>query len=105
MKVSVQIIVEHEGLDGPIVEEVACLCRGDLMPETLGLTLDEGKTLLAQIQKSMVAHQAAEYVEQQRPCSDCGQRRANKGEHDQGFRPEREVSIIGIGGKNGYTLR
>ena len=37
MKVSVQIIVEHEGLDGPIVEEVACLCRGDLMPETLGL--------------------------------------------------------------------
>ena len=82
MKVRVQIIVEHEGLDGPIVEEVACLCRGDLMPETLGLTLDEGKTLLAQIQKTMVAHQAAEYVEQQRPCPDCSQRQANKGEHD-----------------------
>jgi hypothetical protein len=83
---SVQIIVEHEGLDEPIVEEVTCLYRGELLPETLGLTLEEGKTLLAQIQKIMVAYQAAEYVEQQRPCPDCGQQRANKGTHDIIFR-------------------
>jgi hypothetical protein len=62
MKVSVQIIVEHEGLDEPILEEVACLYRGDLLPETLGLTLEEGKALLAQIQKTLVAQQAAEYM-------------------------------------------
>ena len=50
MKVKVQVIIEREGEDIPIVEEVACLCRGDLLPETLGLTLQEGKELLAQIQ-------------------------------------------------------
>src|SRR2546425_120738 len=71
MKVKVQIIIEQEGFDAPVVEEVACLYRGDLLPATLGLTLEEGKELLARIQETMVAQQAASYVEQQRPCPDC----------------------------------
>jgi hypothetical protein len=82
MKVKVQVIIEREGEDTPIVEEVACLCRGDLLPETLGLTLQEGKELLAQIQGEMVAHQTAEFVEEQRPCPHCGHRRGTKGNHD-----------------------
>jgi len=52
--------------DEPITEEIACLCRGDLLPETMGLTLTEGKELLARFQEKMVKHQAEEYVGQQR---------------------------------------
>ena len=59
MKVKVQIVIEHDDLEEPITEEIACLCRGDLLPETLGLTLDEGKELLANLQAAMVKHQAA----------------------------------------------
>lgn len=81
MKIKVQIVVEHDELDEPRVEEIACLCRGDLLPETMGLTLDEGKELLANMQAAMVRHQAEEYVEQQRSCPDCGKRRSNKGKH------------------------
>ena len=43
-----------------MLAEVACLCCGGLLPETLGLTLEEGKELLAHIQAKMVARQAAE---------------------------------------------
>ena len=82
MKVKVQIVIEHEADDTPIVEEVGCLCRGDLLPETLGLTLEEGKQLLARIQETMVTHQMAEYVEQQRPCPHCGKKRSSKGRHE-----------------------
>ena len=86
MKVKVQIMIEHEADETPIVEEVGCLCRGDLLPEALGLTLNEGKNLLARIQKTMVTHQAAEYVEKQRFCSDCGKKRNNKGQHEITYR-------------------
>lgn len=82
MKIKVQIIIEDEHLDTPIREEVTCLWRGDLLPESLGLTLEEGKTLLAGIQKTMVSHQAAAYIEQQRPCPTCGKRQTSKGQHE-----------------------
>jgi hypothetical protein len=81
MKITVQLVVEYEDGEEPIVEEIGCLCRGDLLPETLGLTLDEGKAILARIQKTMVAEQAAAHVEQQRACPQCGKRRVNKGNH------------------------
>jgi hypothetical protein len=82
MKITVQLVVEYEDGEEPIVEEIGCLCRGDLLPETLGLTLDEGQAILARIQKTMVAEQAAAFVEQQRACPYCGKRRANKGNHE-----------------------
>jgi hypothetical protein len=82
MKVKVQIIIEHDELEDPHIEEIACLCRGDLLPETLGLTLDEGKELLANLQAAMVKYQADAYVEQQRYCPDCGKPHSNKGEHE-----------------------
>jgi hypothetical protein len=82
MKITMQIVIEHDALDEPITEEVACLCRGDLIPETMGLTLAEGKALLASIQEAMVKHQAEEYVEQQRHCPHCGKQRGHKGRHE-----------------------
>jgi len=72
MKVTIQIIIEHEALAEPITEEIICLCRGDLVPENFGLTLDEGKTLLAKIQEKMVAQQATAYIAEQRSCPECG---------------------------------
>jgi hypothetical protein len=47
MKIKVQIVIEHDEVDEPIVDQIACLCRGDLLPETMGLTLAEGKEILA----------------------------------------------------------
>jgi hypothetical protein len=82
MKITVQIVIEYDELDEPLVEEIACLCRGDLLPETMGLTLAEGKDLLANLQAVMVKHQAEEYVNQQGDCPDCGKRRGQKGEHE-----------------------
>lgn len=82
MKIKVQIIIELDELDEPIVDEIACLCRGDLLPETMGLTLAEGKELLANMQATMVKHQVQEYVGRQRSCPDCGKRRSNKGCHE-----------------------
>jgi hypothetical protein len=86
MKVKVQIVIEQGGDAAPIIEEVACLCRDDLRPETLGLTLDEGKELLARIQETMVTQQAADYVEEQRPCPHCGKQRGDKGKHELVYR-------------------
>jgi len=81
MKATIQITIEHEALAEPITEEIICLCRGDLVPENFGLTLDEGKTLLAKIQEKMVAQQATAYIAEHRSCPECGQWRSNKGSH------------------------
>ncbi len=86
MNIKIQIMVEYEKDSPPIVEEIECLCRGDLLPETLGLTLEEGKDLLAEIQKAMVTHQVTEYVEQQRTCPHCGKKCQNKGRHEITYR-------------------
>ena len=59
MKMKVQIIIEYEGGQEPITHELACITRGDLLPESLGLTLAEGKDLLARMQEDMVYHQVA----------------------------------------------
>jgi len=70
----------------PITEEIACIQRGDLTPETLGLTLAEAKDLLANVQANMVKEQTTEYVEQQCRCPLCGETRGEKGHHDIVFR-------------------
>lgn len=82
MKVKLQLVIDQENGETPIIEEVRCLCRGDLKPETLGLTLAEGKELLAAIQAKMVMYQAEEYIGQQQPCPQCGKHRHRKGKHE-----------------------
>ena len=62
MKIQIQIIIEHEELEEPLVEEVGCLVREELLPETLGMTLEEGKDILASIQQQMITHQAKWFV-------------------------------------------
>lgn len=78
MKIRIQVTIESDVSDGGVVDEIACLERGALGPETLGLTLAEARELLAGVQQVMVREQVAEYVEQQRTCAQCGHRRGCK---------------------------
>jgi hypothetical protein len=80
MKVTLQIIIERDD-EPPIVDDVACLERHALTPETLGLSLAEAKTRVAQVQETLVTHQAAAYVAQQQACPQCGAQRRCKGHH------------------------
>ena len=86
MKVKIQIVIESDNYGTPITDEIACIQREDLAPETLGMTLAEAKDLLANIQAVMVREQAAEYVEQQRACPHCDETRNQKDQHDIVFR-------------------
>jgi hypothetical protein len=80
MKVTIQVVIERD--DAPsLVDEIACLERADLTPDTLGLTLAEAKTVLAQLQDTLVREQAAAYGAQQQTCPHCNARRTRKGQH------------------------
>ena len=80
MKIRIQVVIEHEdGHETQIVEEVGCLQRGDLFPETLGMTLTEGKQLLANVRRCMVQQQVEAYIAQQQYCGDCGRQHMRKG--------------------------
>jgi hypothetical protein len=82
MRVRIQVVVESETGDTPVVQEVATLERGPLQPEGLGLTLAEAKDLLRGVQEAMAAGQVAEFVAQQERCPSCGQVRPRKGHHE-----------------------
>ena len=80
MKVTIQVVIERDD-EPPIVDEIACLERAMLTPDTLGLTLAEAKTVLAQLQNTLVKEQAATYVAQEQICPHCGAPRSCKGHH------------------------
>src|SRR2546427_10294295 len=85
MKVSVQVVTRSD--DGQeSIREVACVERVDLTPETLGLSLAEGKTILQAIQEVVVEWQIHAYLQQQRTCPQCGKARGSKGMHHMVFR-------------------
>jgi hypothetical protein len=58
--------------------EVMAIERRELAIETLGLTLKEGKALLAGVQDFVVTQQARQHLEQRRRCPQCGQRHTTK---------------------------
>lgn len=73
--------------DGPEQnEEVVCLERGEASLATLGLSLAEGKDILRRLQELVLAHQAQDHLEAQRPCPDCHRPRTTK---DSGTSPIR----------------
>ena len=86
MKVKIQVVIESE--DGHVqdVEEVACLKRGTLTAEELGLNLAEAKEILHSVQQSLTTQQIREYTAGRRPCPDCGRKRPQKGDHPIIFR-------------------
>ena len=86
MKVKIQVVIENDEGQVEDVQEVACLKRGPLTPEELGMNLAEAKQILSSVQKSMVTSQVTDYINGQRPCPHCGSRRTQKGRHEILFR-------------------
>ena len=86
MKVKIQVVIENDQGQVEDVQQVACLRRGPLTPEELGLNLAEAKQILHGVQESMVASQVNDYMDGQRPCPHCGARRTQKGRHEIRFR-------------------
>jgi hypothetical protein len=78
MKITVQITVQSDEGQAEVVQEVAQLERGPLQPETLGLSLAEARAILAGLERTMAERQAAEFIDQKRPCPCCGRQRACK---------------------------
>jgi hypothetical protein len=79
MRMTIQVVIERDD-EPPIVDQIACLERATLTPDTLGLTLAEAKTVLAQLQNTLVTQQAAAHVVEQQTCADCAQH-TRKGHH------------------------
>src|SRR4051794_41014183 len=86
MKITVQITVQSDETEAEVVREVACLERGPLQPETLGLSLAEARAILAGLEQTLVEQQSAAFIAQQRRCPQCGRERACKGHHQIVFR-------------------
>lgn len=60
--------------------EVLTFAKEQLAMETLGLTVAEGKALLANVQTCVVEQQTTTYLEQHCRCSKCGRKRRSKGQ-------------------------
>ena len=88
--------------------EITCLQRTDLKPETLGLTLAEGKMILKDLQQILVEGQVASFLLPKRPCPECGQPRCIKGHHSHSVLQQRtlpwRISIAVAQPSRGPTL-
>src|SRR5208282_3580212 len=61
--------------------EITSIQRADVKPETLGLTLAEGKMILKDLQQIVVESQVSSLLLPKRTCPDCGEPRCSKGNH------------------------
>jgi hypothetical protein len=87
MNVRVEVVcITAEGTEQR--RNVMAIERAELAMETLGMSLQEGKTLLEGVQDWVVAHQVNENLEQRRVCPNCGQRHTSK---DAGSTPVKTV--------------
>ena len=75
MKITVQVTVQSGKRQAEAVRQVACLERGPLQPETLGLSLAEARAILADLEQGLVEQQVAEFIVQEKRCPRCGQPR------------------------------
>ena len=72
MKIKVQVVIEYENeTTETVVEEIGCLQRAAPSIEALGIRLDEGKAILANLQESVIAHQVAEHMKKHEYCKNC----------------------------------
>jgi hypothetical protein len=81
MKVRVQVVIEADASKLGDVQDILEITREELHPETVGLTLDEAKTVLERLQQRIVEQQAATYLHTQSYCPHCGAKRYHKGQH------------------------
>ncbi len=81
MRVSILLrITADDGTVGS-VEEVAAFEKATGRPEDVGLSLADGKTLTAAVQRRVVQNQAETWSARHRCCDKCGARRRSKGSY------------------------
>ncbi len=86
MRVSILLqIIGDDGAIGP-AEEVTAFEKATERPEDLGLSIAEGKAMLAAAQARTVLAQATTWSRRRRCCSACGKRRRGKGSYPLVFR-------------------
>jgi hypothetical protein len=76
MKGRIQVVIDNGTT--PLIQEVAALARDTLSVETLGLSLEEAKGVLANVQSVLVAHQVKAFSDQQHCCEHCDKPYARK---------------------------
>jgi hypothetical protein len=77
MHFRIQVIaVSDDGTEQ--LQEIADMKRAEATLETLGLTLEESKLLLQQLQQTIIDQQVAAYRDRQRACPACGKQRQLK---------------------------
>jgi PHP family Zn ribbon phosphoesterase len=85
MKVKVQVVtITDDGQE--TIKDIVCVERHALTPETLGLSVAEGKAVLQALQEVVVEWQMHTYLQQQHACPHCGKARRSKGVHHTVFR-------------------
>jgi len=79
VKWTIRIEVTQDG-KGPTTRDVGTITRsiGDLLPEQIGLTVEEGQQLLHRVQMAIIGHQVHGYEIRRRLCDDCGRRQRIK---------------------------
>jgi hypothetical protein len=80
MKLTLQVVIQ-QGDELLRVQEIACIERDTLSPETLGLSLQEAKAVLAQLQETLVTEQVVAAVAEHQICPHCGVAQRRKGQH------------------------
>ena len=91
MKVIIQIVLENNEQDGqePIIEKIFSFQRNDegdkIALQSLGLSLEEAKSLLAGVHKKLVGEQVASYLSPKSNCPHCHQAYQHKGRHKISF--------------------
>ncbi|MBV8613487.1 MAG: ISKra4 family transposase, partial [Acetobacteraceae bacterium] len=86
MRVSILLqITDDDGASGS-TEEVAAFEKATERPEDVGLSLADGKALLAAVQRRVVQAQTGSWTARHRCCEACGARRRSKGNYPVVFR-------------------
>src|SRR5690242_16326118 len=80
MRIRILLQITDDGTVGDTME-VAGFEKRPERPEDLGLSIAEGKTLMAAVQQSVVNAQVTSWTERHRCCEACGVRRRSKGSH------------------------
>jgi hypothetical protein len=86
MRVRILLQVAADDADFAAAEEVATFEKRTVGIEDLGLSLAEGKILLAAAQQRVVERQTAAWLEQRRQCACCGRRLRSKDSYPIVFR-------------------
>ena len=71
ISIGIQVVV-HDPAGGHVIHDIAQIERAELSPETLGLSLADGKAITASIQRVIAAEQIAVWQAAQRICRACG---------------------------------